>query len=47
MKRTKDLLIEIMESDEELELYEEEFCYYSGLPSPAAYEEEKSKTNKI
>ena len=34
----KQALIEMMQKDEELGLYEEsEFCHYSGLPSPQAY----------
>lgn len=51
-EQQKKILIDMMQEDEELGLYDEpkqqeEFCHYSGLPSPAAYVEESKLGNTV
>ncbi len=45
-EQQKQHLIDMMQEDEKLGLYDEpkqqeEFCHYSGLPSPAAYSKQE------
>ena len=39
----KKLLIEIMERDQELGLYDDEWDFYSGLPNPSAYMDDEGE----